>query len=96
VGRRDHRHIGSNGNPVPFDTHQGGVAMGFNNMSQGDAPIFKELADNYATSDNYHQAIMGGTGANFIFLGTAMLVTSPTGQVTQPRRRPIRSRIPIR
>jgi phospholipase C len=45
--------------------------MGFFNMSQGDAPVFKFIADNYAISDNYHQAIMGGTGANFIFLGTA-------------------------
>ena len=45
--------------------------MGFFNMSQGDAPVFKFIADNYAMSDNYHQAIMGGTGANFIFLGTA-------------------------
>jgi len=62
---------GSNGITPPFDTHQGGVAMGFYNMSQGDAPIFKALADHYATSDNYHQAVMGGTGANFIFIGTA-------------------------
>jgi len=66
---------GSNGQPPPshFDhegTHQGGVAMGFYNMSQGDAPVFKFIADNYALSDNYHQGIMGGTGADFIYLGT--------------------------
>jgi phospholipase C len=66
---------GSNGQPPPspFDsqsTHQGGVAMGFYNMSQGDVPVFKFIADNYALSDNYHQGIMGGTGADFIYLGT--------------------------
>jgi len=64
---------GSNGNPVPQNTHQGGVAMGFVNMSAGDAPAFKFIADNYAISDNYHQGIMGGTGANFIYLGTGDL-----------------------
>lgn len=60
--------------PSPFTdqtTRQGGVAMGFYNMSQGDAPVFKFIADHYAISDNFHQAVMGGTGASFIFLGTA-------------------------
>src|SRR5262249_17522524 len=60
--------------PSPFtdqSTHQGGVAMGFYNMSQGDAPVFKFIADHYTMSDNFHQAVMGGTGASFIFLGTA-------------------------
>lgn len=56
--------------PSPADTFQGGVSMGFYNMSTGDAPYFKSLADHYAISDNYHQAIMGGTGANFIALVT--------------------------
>jgi phospholipase C len=40
--------------------------MGFYNMSTGDAPFFKQMADNYSISDNYHQFVMGGTGANFI------------------------------
>jgi len=53
------------GTPIPGNTFQGGEAMGFYNMSTGDAPVFKSLADNYAISDNYHQAVMGGTGANF-------------------------------
>jgi acid phosphatase len=52
------------------DTHQGGLAMGFFNMNTGDAPFFKQMADFYAISDNYHQAIMGGTGANFLALVT--------------------------
>ena len=43
--------------------------MGFYNMLQGDAPYLKFLADHYAMSDNYHQAVMGGTGANHIMLG---------------------------
>ena len=44
--------------------------MGFYNMAQGDAPILKDLAQHYAISDNYHQAVQGGTGANHIALGT--------------------------
>lgn len=48
------------------NTHQGGVAMGFYNMSTGDLPLLAEMARHYAISDNYHQAIMGGTGANFL------------------------------
>jgi phospholipase C len=69
---------GSDGAPPPaggFDPREGAISMGFYNMnpftdaagkpSTGDAPFFKSLADRYAISDNYHQAIMGGTGANF-------------------------------
>jgi phospholipase C len=44
--------------------------MGFYNMNTGDAPFYKQMADNYAISDNYHQFVMGGTGANFIGLVT--------------------------
>ena len=32
-------------------------------------PYFKSLADNYAMSDNFHQSVNGGTGANHIMLG---------------------------
>ena len=59
---------GSNGAPFPaggFNPKEGAISMGFYNMSTGDAPIFKSLADQYAISDNYHQAVMGGTGSNF-------------------------------
>ena len=38
-------------------------------MQQGDAPYFKSLADNYAMSDNFHQSVDGGTGANHIMFG---------------------------
>jgi phospholipase C len=46
------------------DTAQGALAMGFYNMHTSDAPFFKEMARHYVIGDNYHQAIMGGTGAN--------------------------------
>ena len=54
----------------PNNTFQGGEALGFYNMSTGDAPKFKALARRYALSDNYHQSIMGGTGANFLAIAT--------------------------
>ena len=52
-------------------TGEGSTAMGFYNVQQGDAPYLKYLADNYSMSDNYHQAVMGGTGANHIMMGFA-------------------------
>ncbi len=55
--------------PGKVTTGEGATAMGFYNVLQGDAPYTKELADNYAISDNYHQPVMGGTGANSIMLG---------------------------
>ena len=51
-------------------TKEGSTAMGFYNVQQGDAPYFKYLADNFAMSDNFHQSVMGGTGANHVMLGT--------------------------
>jgi phospholipase C len=83
---------GSNGKPFPsggFNPHEGAISMGFYNMNPftdasgkaqpGDAPFFKSLADQYAISDNYHQAIVGGTGANFqsIVTGHAAYFTNP-------------------
>ena len=55
--------------PNVSTTGEGATSMAFYNISQGDAPYFKYLADNYAMSDNYHQPVMGGTGANSIMLG---------------------------
>jgi phospholipase C len=65
---------GSNGKPQSstfnnLSTGEGSTAMGFYNVLQGDAPYLKMLADNYAMSDNYHQAGLGGTGLNHILLG---------------------------
>ena len=44
--------------------------MAFYNVQAGDAPYLKSLADQYTMSDNYHQAVNGGTGANHVVLGT--------------------------
>ena len=65
---------GSNGLPQPSgftdtSTKEGSTAMGFYNMLAGDAPYLKYLADHYAMSDNFHQSVMGGTGANHVMLG---------------------------
>jgi phospholipase C len=53
---------------TPHDT---GQTMAFFNMQLGDAPLFKRLADMYTLSDNYHQAVMGGTGPDSVPLGFA-------------------------
>jgi phospholipase C len=50
-------------------TGEGSAAMGFYNIQNGDAPYFKTLAEHYAMSDNFHQSVNGGTGANHIMLG---------------------------
>jgi phospholipase C len=68
------------------DTYQGGVAMGFYNMAQGDFPYFLDLAYNYAISDNYHQPVMGGTGPNsqFLFTGDVYYNTDANGNPAMP------------
>ena len=53
------------------NTYQGAVAMGFYNMATGDAPYLRQLADEYAIADNYHQSILGGTTGNYLALTTA-------------------------
>ena len=67
-------------------TKEGSTAMGFYNMLQGDAPYFKSLADNYAMSDNFHQSVMGGTGANHVMLGSgdAIWFTDSEGHAARP------------
>jgi phospholipase C len=65
---------GSNGNPQPqpftdATTGEGSTAMGFYNVQHGDMPYFKQLADEYTISDNYHQPAMGGTGLDSIIAG---------------------------
>ncbi len=82
--------------PAPVD--QGGLQTGFYNMAQGDAPILRVLAQNFAISDNYHQAVMGGTGANHIVLGTGFAasyqnkagkaVSPPANQIENPNPKP--------
>jgi acid phosphatase len=87
-----------NGANPPQPIFQGGLQTGFYNMAQGDAPILRLLAQNYAISDNYHQAVMGGTGANHIMLGTGWAasfqnssgtpVTPPANEVENPNPKP--------
>src|SRR5262249_16196561 len=49
--------------------HSGGNSMAVLNVNSGDAPFLKILADQYTLSDNFHQSVMGGTGANHVMLG---------------------------
>jgi phospholipase C len=55
--------------PTAKTTGEGSTALGFYNVQNGDAPYFKHLADHFAMSDNFHQSVDGGTGANHIMLG---------------------------
>ena len=57
--------------PSTGTPHDTGQTMAFFNMQQGDAPVFKSLADRYTMSDNYHQPVMGGTGPDSQSLGFA-------------------------
>jgi phospholipase C len=97
--------VGTGGNggkqPANFNettTGEGATSMGFYNMAQGDAPYFKKLADEYTISDNFHQSVMGGTGANHIMFGfgdaifytnsKGVAVRPPTNQVENPNPQP--------
>jgi phospholipase C len=57
--------------PLGGTPHDTGQTMEFFNMQQGDAPLFKSLADKYSMSDNYHQPVLGGTGPDSQPLGFA-------------------------
>jgi len=90
---------GSNGAPRPADytdqtTREGPTALQFLNMARGNAPYFAELARQYTLGDNFHQAVLGGTGANHIMLGFGTLIyyadaagrpaRPPAGQIENP------------
>jgi len=72
--------------PPAIDDNGGGNSMAFYNMQAGDVPVLKALADEYSMSDNYHQAVMGGTGANHVMLGTgdAIFWSDGNGNPTVP------------
>ena len=77
--------------PDPFfggaiDDNGGGNSMAFYNVQSGDAPVLKRLADHYSMSDNFHQSVMGGTGANHVMLGTgdAIFWSDGNGKATKP------------
>jgi phospholipase C len=82
---------GTNGKPQPagfsnLSTGEGSTAMGFYNMSEGDAPYSKFLADHYTLADNYHQPVAGGTGANSVMLGfgDALFFMDKNGNAAHP------------
>jgi phospholipase C len=87
-----------NGANPPAPIHQGALSMGYYNMCTGDAPNFNFIGHHYAISDNYHQSVMGGTGANHIMLGTADAafysdghgnpLVPPTNQIENPNPKP--------
>ena len=52
-------------------TGEGSTALGFYNVQKGDVPYFTSLVQKYAMSDNFHQSVNGGTGANHIMFGHA-------------------------
>jgi phospholipase C len=76
---------GNNGLPQPanfndLSTGEGSTALGFYNVQEGDAPYLKMIADKYAMSDNFHQSVQGGTGANHVMLGTGDAVYYSDGK----------------
>ena len=87
-----------NGAMPPAPIYQGGLQMGYYNMAKGDAPILRDLSQRYSISDNYHQAVQGGTGANHIALGTGFAAsyqnssgkaaTPPADQIENPNPKP--------
>ncbi|MDE3176973.1 MAG: phosphoesterase [Pseudomonadota bacterium] len=92
---------GSNGKAQPANftnltTGEGSTSMGFYNVQNGDAPYLKALADSYTMSDNYHQAALGGTGANHIMLGAgdAMPFTDGQGNLATPPHNPVNPQAP--
>jgi phospholipase C len=76
-----------------IDDNGGGNSMAFYNVQKGDAPVLKRLADQFSMSDNFHQSVMGGTGANHVMLGTGDaifwsdghgLATTPPSHIANP------------
>src|ERR1700722_273681 len=92
---------GTNGSPQAAgfnnaSTGEGSTAMGFYNVQNGDAPYFKLLADTYSMSDNFHQSVQGGTGANHIMLGTANAIwfSNGAGKPIAPPDNPVNPAAP--
>ena len=79
------------------DDNGGSNSMAFYNMQAGDVPVLKDLADQYSMSDNFHQSVMGGTGANHVMLGTGDAIfwsngngtpTTPPSHIANPNPQP--------
>ncbi|HWZ98113.1 MAG TPA: alkaline phosphatase family protein [Candidatus Dormibacteraeota bacterium] len=81
-----------------IDDNGGGNSMAFYNVQAGDVPVLKQLADEYSMSDNFHQSVMGGTGANHVMLGLGDAIfwsdgkgnptTPPAGVIANPDPQP--------
>lgn len=77
-----------------IDDNGGGNSMAFYNVQAGDAPVLTQLAQTYSMSDNFHQSVMGGTGANHVMLGLGDAIfwsdgmgnptTPPAGVIANP------------
>jgi phospholipase C len=67
-------------------TGEGSTALGFYNVQKGDVPYFTSLVDKFAMSDNFHQSVNGGTGANHIMFGHADAIwfSTANGQPAVP------------
>ncbi|EIM96415.1 MULTISPECIES: alkaline phosphatase family protein [Paraburkholderia] len=92
---------GSNGKPQPANfndetTGEGATALGYYNVNTGDMPYFTHLARQFTISDNYHQPVMGGTGANSIMIGTAdaLYYTDGSGNAAKPPADQIENPLP--
>jgi phospholipase C len=72
--------------PNAQTTGEGSTSLAFYNVQQGDAPYFFSLANQYTISDNFHQSVLGGTGANHIMLGhaDALWFSAPNGLPATP------------
>jgi phospholipase C len=79
-GLKQPANFSTNYAPNAKTTGEGSTAMGFYNVQNGDVPYFKYLADHYAMSDNFHQSVNGGTGANHIMFGHGDMIYFSDGK----------------
>jgi phospholipase C len=79
-GLKQPANFSTNFSPTAVTTGEGSTAMGFYNVQNGDAPYLKQLADNYSMSDNFHQSVNGGTGANHVMLGHGDMIWFSDGK----------------
>ena len=88
---------GSNGDPIPAPTYYGSVALGYYNMALGDFPYLRSLSQTYAISDNYHQAILGGTAVNHqaLITGDVLYYNDGNGTPQKPPANAIENPDPV-
>jgi phospholipase C len=72
--------------PTAVTTGEGSTALGFYNVQKGDVPYLTSLVNQYGMSDNFHQSVKGGTGANHIMFGHADAIwfSDPSGYPAVP------------